>query len=658
MIKRIDDPRNLLILTGFICQGFFNENYYAPAAFVIAWILCLAFVQKKQFISKGLEFFILLGALVLSITLAGPGIFAKCFSLGNGLVVFQCLRMLWPIDKRSKYYSIAIALTQIAVGSQVILGYSFIVVISAIFLLLPKSLYNLFAEEENPSYDPFSREAYWVFSHKFQFLGIAIVTILFFVLFPRVKMFNTMDLYGFNKKIEITKPTLTTSLGGDNQNNDIIFRVYGKNIGYLKLFSLDTFDGNVWTPSPASFLYRYPNLPYSNTERHEYRKIDIAAENFTSRFLPSDGYVTKINGDFFYEPVFSQQGNIIISEVLGAQNKYYEYWTIIPPPVLKMGQKDIKRYLQLPKVSKELKDFLESITNKNSSPDEKALEIRNYLNSHFTYETGGPELDSKSPIDDFIFHEKKGHCGRFASALAVLLRMENIPSRIVIGYYTNEKNLFGDFYNLRNSNTHAWVEAYFKEKGWIILDATPEDQRAFGAFNSTTDSTFTMIYDFIEYVWYSKIVNFTSSDQKMIFESIFSGLKKIIPGVGLRNLIYIASGLILLVCLLFFRKLFAFNYIYQKDKKKNIKYANHFYSKMLKHLAKNKLIRKPNTTPFEFIALLEKTKFSEIDRAKLITNAFCKAKYAEQILTQQEKKDIISSLESIKNMKRNKSRSS
>lgn len=651
MIRKIDDPRNLLILTGFICQGFFNENYYVPAIFMLAWILCLKFARKKQFISQTLEFLILLVSLIISVSLAGPGMFTKCFSLGNGLVVFQCLRMLWPIDKRSKYYSIAIALTQIAVGSQIILGYSFIIVISAIFLLLPKSLYNLQAEEENPSYDSFSRDAYWVFSHKLQYFGIALVTILFFVLFPRVKVFSTLDIYGFNKRTEITRPALTTSLSGDAQGDEIIFRIYGKNIEYLSLFSLDTFDGNIWTASPASFLYRYPNFPYSNSENYEYRKVDISASNFNSRFLPSDGYVTKVRGDFFYEPIFSQQGNIIISEVLGAQNKYYEYWTIKPSPILKMNSKDIKRYLQHPTVSAELKDLLKNMIDRKKTQYRKALELQNYLASNFTYEVGGPELDNKNPIDDFLFREKKGHCGRFASALAILLRLENIPSRVVIGYYTNEKNLFGDFYNVRNSNAHAWVEAYFKEKGWIILDATPADQRAFGSYMAGSESLYTMVYDFIEYVWYSKIVNFTSSDQKIMFESTFNSFKSIIPNISIKTLFYVALTFIIIILVFLFRKVLLFNNDKQKEKKVNLKYANHFYGQMLKLLMRNKLIRRSNMTPLEFVDFLESAKYLGIDQARLITTAFCKIKYGEKTLDMEERKEIIASLEFLKRIK-------
>ena len=42
-----------------------------------------------------------------------------------------------------------------------------------------------------------------------------------------------------------------------------------------------------------------------------------------------------------------------------------------------------------------------------------------------------PALD---PVEDFLVHRKEGHCEYFASALALLLRSIDIPSRIVNGF--------------------------------------------------------------------------------------------------------------------------------------------------------------------------------------------------------------------------------
>ena len=45
---------------------------------------------------------------------------------------------------------------------------------------------------------------------------------------------------------------------------------------------------------------------------------------------------------------------------------------------------------------------------------------------------------------------------------AVLARLANIPTRIITGYYGGEYNAFGDFYNVTQSNAHAWVDMVSK----------------------------------------------------------------------------------------------------------------------------------------------------------------------------------------------------
>lgn len=97
-----------------------------------------------------------------------------------------------------------------------------------------------------------------------------------------------------------------------------------------------------------------------------------------------------------------------------------------------------------------------------------------------------PDLD---PIEDFVVNQKRGHCQYFAAALTMMLRYQNIPTRIVLGYHPLEYNQLGDYFSVRKSDAHAWVEAYFtagqlnaaglysKELGstggWLRLDPTP-----------------------------------------------------------------------------------------------------------------------------------------------------------------------------------------
>ncbi|WP_193788979.1 transglutaminase family protein, partial [Zavarzinella formosa] len=62
------------------------------------------------------------------------------------------------------------------------------------------------------------------------------------------------------------------------------------------------------------------------------------------------------------------------------------------------------------------------------------------------------------PVEDFILNVKAGHCQRFASALALVLRAIGVPAQLVLGYRGLESREDG-WYDIREDHAHAWVEA-------------------------------------------------------------------------------------------------------------------------------------------------------------------------------------------------------
>ena len=104
-----------------------------------------------------------------------------------------------------------------------------------------------------------------------------------------------------------------------------------------------------------------------------------------------------------------------------------------------------------------------------------------WLHTHLTYSLEVGEFETADPLAEFLFDKKKGYCEYFASAAAVLLRLQGVPTRYVKGFGVGPQNFVpggygvSDHYLIRESDAHAWVESYIEGAGWVEADPTPPD---------------------------------------------------------------------------------------------------------------------------------------------------------------------------------------
>jgi protein-glutamine gamma-glutamyltransferase len=94
-----------------------------------------------------------------------------------------------------------------------------------------------------------------------------------------------------------------------------------------------------------------------------------------------------------------------------------------------------------------------------------------FRDGHFEYTLTPPLLDLNS-VDDFLFNTRRGFCGHFASAFALLMRAGGVPARVVTGYQGGEWNPIGGYLLIRRSDAHAWVEVWEQGQGWVRVDPT------------------------------------------------------------------------------------------------------------------------------------------------------------------------------------------
>jgi len=108
---------------------------------------------------------------------------------------------------------------------------------------------------------------------------------------------------------------------------------------------------------------------------------------------------------------------------------------------------------------------------RDATPAQVGREMASYLSAQYAYLPPGHE-DARETLHAFMTEGGGGHCEFFASALALMLRAEGVPARVVTGFRAHPTEDEGAL-ELRSSGAHAWVEMYDADEGWITLDPTP-----------------------------------------------------------------------------------------------------------------------------------------------------------------------------------------
>jgi len=112
-----------------------------------------------------------------------------------------------------------------------------------------------------------------------------------------------------------------------------------------------------------------------------------------------------------------------------------------------------------------------------------------HLQTRYTYSlTPGPFRPAGDPLAEFLFEKKAAYCEYFASAAVVLLRLRGVPARYVKGLSVGpQTDMGGGLHVVRESDAHAWVEAWLPGSGWVAADPTPPGQ--FAAARGTPSAT-------------------------------------------------------------------------------------------------------------------------------------------------------------------------
>jgi len=389
-----------------------------------------------------------------------------------------------------------------------------------------------------------------------------LVTVMLFILIPRTSQrffvkshARGIKTTGFSEKVDFG------SFGDLKLDPTVVMRVeMDRDVPslYWRGLALDYFDGRSWR----------------NTREDKYRAVRVDDE---FRIEQCDNNRT-IEQKIFMEPIDSDiifglpkvctvksEGFSLSSDfgkgmyLRGKSSRRVKY-SVYSIAGDSYGGTRNERYLQLPKGVDRIAALAREITSgagpteQTKQTEQKASLILKYLKNNYIYSlTNSRPPTGVSPIEDFLFNTKKGYCEHYATSMVIMLRSLDIPSRIVTGYFGGEKNEYGGYIIVRQSNAHSWVEALIADR-WETFDPTP-------AASVSHPSITALFLDSLQLNWSRYVVGFSSTDQRDIIRGLSMPFRLRRPSgltlPDLKMLIYslASAAIVVLIVFLVFHKM-------------------------------------------------------------------------------------------------------
>ncbi|MFC8345391.1 DUF3488 and DUF4129 domain-containing transglutaminase family protein [Streptomyces sp. NPDC057280] len=254
---------------------------------------------------------------------------------------------------------------------------------------------------------------------------------------------------------------------------------------YLRIVSLDDFDGTTWKPSKRSIEKVPDEFPTPLGLGADVRRAEIttrvsAADWYQQDWLPMPYPPSgvDINGKWRYEPEGmtlvgdhgqTTRGATYTVRSLDVRPTAEQLATAPEPPTA------LKReYTELPKslpaiVAKTARE----VTAGSANHYDEAVKLQEYftVTGGFQYDTQVQAGSGSQAIARFL-QNKQGFCVHFSFAMAAMARSLGIPARVAVGFAPGTPQGDGSV-SVGLKDAHAWPELYFEGVGWTRFEPTP-----------------------------------------------------------------------------------------------------------------------------------------------------------------------------------------
>jgi transglutaminase-like putative cysteine protease len=400
-------------------------------------------------------------------------------------------------------------------------------------------------------------------------LGLAALAFLFI---PRVDLDEKVDLFkmravssqtGFSESVQLGE---VTNIKKDNRvalRVDVAGRNFVPAMPYWRMLALDEYKEGGFSVSPAlkEMLEQGQVTPYNAIRFWSDRSFadapsqDSRRDRWTfflepgvSKFLPVLGSFRQLTFSDLekisigpYEYAFSleetpskmvsyQLEGIGLSATIPAVDAYWHLQDVY----LDSKKKNLKQESDYPKTLLELsmdsasREFIDRVVDEiRQDLPMTALDFASrateYLASNHGYSLNSAlptDTELEDPIARWMKAGLDGHCEFFASSLVLLSRAAGFQARLAIGFKGGSWNAFENYYMIRNSDAHAWVEINDGHGSWLRVDPTPGSglptaaPQTIALGSQVAEGGSRAYLDSLRMLWYRRIVNFDEQAQK------------------------------------------------------------------------------------------------------------------------------------------------
>ncbi|MBU76111.1 MAG: transglutaminase [Pseudoalteromonadaceae bacterium] len=441
------------------------------------------------------------------------------------------------------------------------------------------------------------------------------------------------------------------------ESDDLVFRVEEQPNStlqapyYWRSLIHDAFDGQQWLVSDILKSQQFNDNRSVNIEEPKV-EYNVIAEPSSSNWLFALGFATSSHNNVAstYNGLLKRKGNL---------NKNIKYAVRSTQVSYSLTPFEQRLYTQLPVESNpKTRELVNNLANKNTTAQSYFNALLGYFNTQqFSYTLTPTPMLNKNTIDQFVFENKSGFCGHYASTAAFMFRAAGYPARVVSGYLGAERQ--GKTLNIYQYDAHAWVEVFYDER-WHVFDATEvvaperlngslsEFQALSERFNDNLNfglkrwshlkaiNWLRIKLEELDYKWTNWVLTFDEQSQQNLFKALFGN-----------NAFWLTPLVIMVTLALCFTSYF----LYSKRLPRSSEPLVFELMQLYRWAEKQQIHYDETNTPLQNIALMKRSKPTVASKLAKFEQIFIEVRYQQQAFNQNRKKQVRLLLHSIKTAK-------